>query len=167
MPRVLTGRAGGGPSQITNGAAFAQVNPDGTITLSPLTGVFPFIPKSGRSVGAIAAVASVVTLTPTVDSSFRIWANVLVTTATLYSFQVTCVYTDEGNTSRTDNLDFLWPNSTLLHNTLVNTDGVTVYSSVIVPIRAKANTSITIATSAGGTYTTVAYNVEGFIEQVS
>ena len=62
---------------------------------------------TGRSVGATAAVASVATYTlPASDGSFLVNANVLVTTATTHSFTVTCAYTDEGNTARTQTLNF-------------------------------------------------------------
>jgi hypothetical protein len=38
---------------------------------------------------------------------------------------------------------------------------------VPIAVRAKAGTTITVRTSAGGTYTTVTYNVEGCIKQIA
>lgn len=125
----------------------------------------PAIYGSGRTVGAVAAVASVATYTVgAADGTFMVSANVLVTTSTLHNFTVTVAYTDEGNTSRVLTLQFSNLAGTLL-TAIVNTAGAVPYEGVPLHIRCKASTAITIATAAGGTYTTVAYNVEGLIEQ--
>lgn len=127
----------------------------------------PAIYAAGRSVAQSAAVASVATYTVgAADGSFEVGANVLVTTSTLHTFTVTVAYTDEGNTSRVLTLQFSNLAGTFL-TAIANAAGAVPYEGVSVIIRCKASTSITIATAAGGTYTTVTYNVEGFIKQVS
>lgn len=135
-----------------------------TITTGTVRGVSPVI-LTGRLTGKTSAQSTVVTYTPTEDSSFDISANVLVTTSTVHSFSVTCAYTDEGNTARTLTLGFtLVAGGTIL--TLVeNANGAVPYMGIVQSIRAKANTAITIATT--GTFTTVTYNVEAFITRKS
>lgn len=149
----------------------------GTAKISIPTPVFPavanyvMIPEvplavvgSGRSTAQAAAVATVATFTvgSAADASFLISANVNVTTSTLHSFTVTCTYTDETNTSRTTTFTFTLLATQL--STITNTTGVGAYEGVPQHIRAKAGTAITIATT--GTFTTVAYNVEGYITKL-
>lgn len=130
-----------------------------------------FIPGLGatvaeaRSVGNIASVASVAAFTVgAADGSFLVAANVLITAGNSFSFTVTCVYTDEGSTSRTMTFMFSQPASgTTL--TIANAAGTVNYASYPMLLRAKAGTSITIATT--GTFGTVTYNVEGLIQQVA
>lgn len=120
---------------------------------------------SGRVTAQAAAAASVVALTVgAADASYQVSANVLVTTATLHNFTVTCTYTDEGNTSRTLTLTFSNVGGTLA-TAIVNTGGAVPYEGVPLHIRCKASTTITIATT--GTFTTVAYNAEGVIRQMA
>lgn len=125
----------------------------------------PAIYGTGRSAGAVAAVASVAAYTVgAADGSFIVSANVLVTTATVHSFTATVTYTDEGNTSRTVTMQF----STLAGafvTAMTNAQGTVPYGGVPLHIRCKASTSITIATT--GTFTTVVYNVEGNIMQIA
>lgn len=125
----------------------------------------PSIYGTGRTVGAVAAVASVATYTVgATDGSFYISANVLVTTATLHTFTATVAYTDEGNTSRTVTLQFSTVAGAFV-TAMTNAQGTVPYEGVPLHIRAKASTAITIATT--GTFTTVTYNVEGSITQIS
>lgn len=100
------------------------------------------------------------------DGSFIVSANVLVTTATLHNFTVTCSYTDEGNTARVLTLQFSNLAGTFL-TAIINTAGTVPYEGVALQIRCKASTAITIASAAGGTYTTVVYNGEGSIVQIA
>ena len=67
-------------------------------------------------------------------------------------------YTSEDNVARTETFPFviIGGNTTVLLN---NTGGAVPYASYILPIRAKAGTSITIAST--GTFTSVVYNLEG------
>lgn len=137
----------------------------GGITTTGVVGA-PAIVAAGRpATGQTAAVASVATFTVgAADASFEVSANVLVTTATLCNFTVTVAYTDEGGTSRTLTLQF----STLAGafvSAIVNTGGASPYEGVPLHLRCQAATSITIATT--GTFTTVAYNVEGIIKQMA
>lgn len=96
------------------------------------------------------------------DGTFTVSANVNMTAVTLASFQTTCTYTDETNTSRTLVLNFSQINGTFV-TTLTNALGAGAYEGVPVHIRAKAGTNITLATV--GTFTTVTYNFEERIVQ--
>lgn len=117
-----------------------------------------------RSAAQTAAVATVVTQTVgAADASYIISANVLVTTSTVHSFTVTCAYTDEGNTARTITMTFSNLAGTLL-TAIANAAGAVPYEGVPLHIRAKAATTITLATT--GTFTTVVYNIDGRISQI-
>lgn len=125
------------------------------------------IQAAGRATAQVAANASVATYTVgAADGSFEISTNVNVTASTTHSFTVTCTYTDEGNTSRTLTLPVSQLTGTII-TAITNVTGVGAYEGVALHIRAKASTAITIATAAGGTYTSVTYNVEGIIRQMS
>lgn len=100
------------------------------------------------------------------DGTFLVSANILVTTSTLHTFTVTCSYTDEGNTARVVTLQFSNLAGTFV-TTIANAAGAVPYEGVPLHIRCKASTSITVATAAGGTYTTVVYNGEGSIVQLA
>lgn len=127
----------------------------------------PALVGYGRFTAQAAAKASVATFTVgAADSSFTVWANVLITTSTTYTFTVTCAYTDEGNTSRTLTLNFSNVGGTLA-TSIANAGGAVPYEGLAMNIRCKTATSITIASAAGGTYTAVAYNIEGFIQQTN
>lgn len=120
----------------------------------------------GRSTAQIAAVASVVTYTNNLggDGTFEISANVLVTTSTTHNFTVTVAYTDENNVARTLTLPFIQLAGTIL-TAITNVTGAGPYEGIVTTIRSKAATAITVATA--GTFTTVTYNVEGYIKQLS
>lgn len=125
----------------------------------------PVIYGSGRSTAQTAAATSVATYTVgAADGSFEVSANVLVTASTTHSFTVTCVYTDEGNTSRTLTLSFSQLTGTIL-TAITNVQGAGAYEGVPLHIRCKSGTSITISST--GTFTSVTYNVEGIIKQMS
>lgn len=124
----------------------------------------PAIYGTGRSTSQTAAVASVAAYTVGAsDGSFIISANINITTSTAFSFTCTCTYTDEGGTVRTLTLNFSQVSGTFVQ-TITNVLGTGAYEGVPVHIRCKASTSITIATT--GTFTTVTYNVEGYITQI-
>lgn len=126
----------------------------------------PVIRAVGRSAAQTAAVASVAAIANvgSADGTFEVSANVLVTTATTHTFTVTCAYTDEGNTARTLTLQFSSLAGAFL-TSITNVGGAVPYEGAVLHIRAKAGTAITIATT--GTFTTVTYNVEGIIRQLS
>lgn len=119
---------------------------------------------SGRLTAKTAAQATVVNFTPPADGSFMVSANVLVTASTLHNFTVTCSYTDEGNTARTVTMPFSVLAGTFV-TAITNASGAVPYEGIPIHIRVKASTAITIATV--GTFTTVTYNVEGAITQIS
>jgi hypothetical protein len=126
----------------------------------------PAIQGYGRQTAQSGADSSVATYTVGgSDGSFLVSANVLVTTATLHNFTVTCAYTDEGNTSRVVTLQFSNLAGTFV-TAIANAAGAVPYEGVPLHIRCKASTAITIASAAGGTYTTVTYNIEGQIQQI-
>jgi hypothetical protein len=128
----------------------------------------PVVMAYGRTVGATAAVSSIATFTVGAnDGSFKVVANVLVTTATTHAFTLTCAYTDEGGSARTLTLTFGLVAGGVATTSVANATGTVPYHGVPVVIRAKAATTITIASAAGGTYTTVVYNAEGFITQIA
>ncbi len=120
-------------------------------------------PGYGRTTGATAAVTTVVSIIPSVDGSYFVSANVLVTVATTHAFTVTCAYTDEGNTARTLTLAFTLVAGGTFVTSVANANGAVPYMGVIQQIRARGGVAITIATT--GTFTTVTYNVEGLIVQ--
>lgn len=125
----------------------------------------PAIQGTGRAAAQIAAVTSVATYTVgAADGSFLISANVLVTTSTLHNFTVTCAYTDESNVARTLTLSFSQLTGAFI-TAITNATGAGPYEGVPLHLRCKAATAITIATT--GTFTTVVYNVDGLIQQVS
>lgn len=123
----------------------------------------PAIYGAGRATAQTAANASVSTYTVgAADGSFEVSANALVTTSSAENFTITCTYTDEGNTSRTLTLNFQTIAGVM--GTAINfSNGAVPYEGVLVHIRAKASTTITIATT--GTFTGATYNVEGIIKQ--
>lgn len=128
-------------------------------------GGVPAIYGFGRSTAQAGAVASVATYTVgAADGSFLVSANVNITASTTFSFTVTCTYTDEGGTSRTLTLNFSQLTGTFVQ-TLTNVLGTGTYEGIPLHIRAKASTSITIATT--GTFTLVTYNCEGVIQQMA
>lgn len=125
--------------------------------------VTPIVSGTGRVTGQTAANASIATLTVGAsDTSYYISGEIEVTTSTLYSFTMTCTYTDPANVSRTLTMNF--SGLTGVFSTVVaNTSPSVIFEGVPQHIRAKAGTTITIATAAGGVYTTVTYNAEGRI----
>lgn len=136
----------------------------GVATAASSLGI-PVIYGYGRSTAQTGAVGSVATFTPAADGTFQVSANVLVTTATTHAFTVTCAYTDEGNTARTLTLPFTLVAGSAIVTSVANANGAVPYMGISLHIRAKAGTAITIATT--GTFTTVTYNVEGVIKQIS
>lgn len=125
----------------------------------------PAIYGTGRSTAQTAAVGSVATYTVgAADGSFEISTNVNITTSTTHSFSVTVAYTDEGNTARTQTMTFSQLNATLV-SVITDATGAGPYVGVPLRIRAKAATAITCTTV--GTFTSVTYNVECAIVQMS
>jgi hypothetical protein len=123
----------------------------------------PSIYGSGRKDGMTTATSSTTYTVGSADGSFEVSANVLVTTSSAENFTVTCVYTDEGNTSRTLTLNFQTIAGTI--GTAINfANGAVPYEGIIIHIRSKASTTITISTT--GTFTGATYNIEGVIKQI-
>lgn len=122
----------------------------------------PTIVGNARQTGLTAAQALTTYTVGASDSTFQISANVLITSSTLHSFSVTCSYTDESNTARVLTLNFSQLTGAFV-TTLTNALGASAYEGVPVHIRAKAGTTIIIAST--GTFTTVTYNLEERILQ--
>jgi hypothetical protein len=181
---VGTGTGGGGDINFRYAAVGVSSSTPNTLatcmTISGTTGLVskynavataglgvPAIYGQGRTVGATAAVSSVASYTlPATDGTYRVSANVLVTTATTHAFTVTVAYTSEDNTSRVLTLQFSNLAGTFI-TSIANAAGAVPYEGVPLHIRCKASTAITIASAAGGVYTAVAYNIEGIIEQLA
>jgi hypothetical protein len=117
--------------------------------------------QSGRATAQTAANANVQQITVgAADADYLISSNVNVTAVTVASFSVTCTYHDETNTSRVLTLNFSNLAATFIQ-TITQATGTGAYEGVPVQIRAKAGTTITIATT--GTFTSVTYNITGSI----
>ncbi len=154
---LADGTAGGGIKMTGLMAQYNNVNTTGW-------GI-PAIYGTGRSTAQTAAVASVATYTVgAADGSFIISSNVNVTTSTLHTIAVQVDYTDETNTGQTVTLSFSQLAGTFV-NSITNATGAGPYEGIPLHIRCKASTAITVKTT--GTFTTVTYNVEGSITQIS
>lgn len=157
---------GGAGSGGTNNYSLAMAGTTGLYNNVKTTGwgtpaIYGYARPAAGQVGAVTLSTYTVGAT---DGSFLVSANILVTTATLHSFTVTCTYTDEGNTSRTLTLQLSTIAGAFI-TAITNAQGTVPYEGVPLHIRAKASTSITIATT--GTFTTVVYNGEGAITQIA
>src|SRR5262245_48789076 len=123
---------------------------------------------TGRATAQTAANASVSAVTVGgSDGTFEVSMNVLVTTATTDTFTCECAYTDEGNTARTLTIPFTLVAGSAIVTSVANGNGAVPYMGIPLHIRCKAATTITLRTQAAGTYTTVTFNVEGCIKQLS
>ena len=130
------------------------------------TAGLPVVQATGRATAQVAANASVLAYTVgATDGSFEISANVNITTATNHSFSVTCAYTNESNVAQTLTLGFTQLSGATFITLLTNTTGVNSYESPVYHLRAKAATTVTVATT--GTFTTVVYNVEAVLKQTA
>jgi len=118
----------------------------------------------GRLTGRTAAVASVCTYTPPSDGTFEIGFNLNITTSTNFNFSANVTYKDETNTSQNVLLLYIGQGTSSLGNIFANVNGAVPYMGIPISIRAKGTNAITILTS--GTFTTVTYNVEGWIRQI-
>lgn len=114
-------------------------------------------------------VASIATYTVgAADGDFEVSASCLVTVSTTHSFSLDVVYTDTSNAPRTMTLPVNQLAGTFVTTGLItNVTGAGPYESAVMHISAKASTSITIRTSAGGTFTTVTYFPRAIIKQMA
>lgn len=130
-----------------------------------IAGSVPLIVGNDRKTGLTAAQALATYTVGGSDTTFMVSANINITAVTVASFQTTCTYTDETNTSRTLILNFSQISGTLVQ-TLTAALGAGAYEGVPLQIRAKAGTTIIISSAAGGTYTSITYNLEERIMQL-
>lgn len=121
------------------------------------------INRPAQQVNSTVTLATV-TVPAAADGSFDISANINVTVSTTVTMTVTCTYTDETNTSRVLTIPFLILAGTWVVS-ITTAQGNIAYESPVLHIRAKANTTITIATA--GTVTAVTYTGEGMITQIA
>lgn len=115
----------------------------------------------GRQVGAIAAIANLLTVNVPhdADHSYKVCGNVRPTIATTHAFTMTCSYTDEGGTARVLTLTFgNVVGGALSVTSIANAAGAVPYMGAEQSIRCKAGTTIVFATV--GVFTTVTYNAE-------
>lgn len=125
----------------------------------------PAVYASGRSTAQTSAVASVATYTVgAADGSFDVSANLNVTASTTHSISMTVAYTDEGSVARALTLNLFDLNGVAL-TTVTQVEGAGPYSSPPFRIRCLTGTTITVATT--GVFTSVTYNVEATIAQVT
>jgi hypothetical protein len=110
---------------------------------------------SGRFAAVAAVAQSIVSTTPTVDTSYEVTSNVLVTTLGSGNFTVTVNYNDESNVARTLTLNFQVVAGTI--GTAIST--AAPYNGIPCRIRVKGGTTVTMITA--GTFTGCTYNVEG------
>lgn len=167
--RIQRGPAAGGPPVgFQNSPAFNELYVDGlTDALMVGTGISGASAQqaSGAKGARLNGLTGAATLysqpVGPVDASFDISANILPTTATTFSISVTVAFTDESNTPRTYALP-LWANTVPgFIGTIGNAGGAVAYPGGALHIRAKAGTTITVATV--GTFTTVTYNAEAIV----
>jgi len=151
-----------GASRPRNLYLASSIKQVGGVLSSGTVGVPVIVSTARATVVTNAAQALTAFTVGAADASFVVSANVLVTTATTHSFTVTCTYTSEDNVSRVITFSFEQLAGTFT-TTVVNTNGAVPYEGVPLHIRAKAATTIQIASAAGGTYTNVVYNIEGLI----
>lgn len=150
-------------TEVPLGAALTALVSNGGTAAPTMQGVKVVQPANVAD-GQTAAVSSVVTYTPTAQGLFEINVTVTVTTATLHNFAVQVTYTDETSTSRTLTVPMAQLAGTLVA-AITNVTGVGPYEGVVLTIRAKANTAITVLTA--GTFSTVVYDVAACITQVA
>lgn len=138
---------------------------DKTFTFPNESGIFVITPSHARATAQTAANTNILTFTVgSVDATFQVLANVLVTTSTAYTFGVTVDYTDESNISRTLTIPVAQLAGTLI-TAITNVTGAGPYEGVALTIRAKSGTDIVFKTA--GTFTTVTYNVDCSVVQVA
>lgn len=149
----------------TTGGDASMVGSGSAVTTFPSTAENTTLPGSvgrDRKTGQTAAVNLATYTVGASDATYLVSANVLVTTSTVHAFTVTCSYTDEGNTARVLTLQFSSLAGAFV-TSIANAAGTVPYEGAPLHIRCKASTTIIIGSAAGGTYTTVAYNIEGRI----
>ncbi len=168
----------GGSWKATNGTLLGTLAVTGAVTQTAKTTTYNNVATAGWGIPAIygsGAVAAKTNLTSgtlatytcgAADGSFEVSANVNVTTSTTHSFSVDVSYTDETNVARVLVLPMAQLAGSFVATGLItNVTGTGPYESSVMHIRCKASTAITIATSAGGTYSGVVYNAEAVIKQ--
>ncbi len=117
----------------------------------------PTIVQALRSVNVTNSTATFTTYAVGPDGSYWVSANVNITTSTVFNFTVTCTYTDETGTLRTQTMPFVNLAGTVI-TAITNAAGATAYEGVPIHIRCQALSTITVATA--GTVTGVVYNFE-------
>lgn len=121
----------------------------------------PSIVAFGRSLAQTGAVTSVCSFqVGPADGSFWVNCNALVTAFVGGSFTVQAVYTDEGGTVQTVNVEGHFTSG---YGTSIS--GAGAFEGNPLEIRAKAGTTITVKTA--GTFTSLTYNVGGSILQIA
>lgn len=125
----------------------------------------PAIYGANRATGQTAGNTNVVSYVNGVaDGSFEVSANVLVTTSSAEAFGVVVLYTDEGNTARTQTLPFVSLAGTVLTQ-IAFANGAVPYEGCVIHLRVKASTTIYISVPTSGTFTGCVFNVGGIIKQ--
>lgn len=152
-------------------AVSLQIN--GALGFGTVDNYFPVINAAGqwgmvlnysdRKTASASAFLATYTVGGSSDESLEVSSNILITASSTFNFAVTCTYTDEGGTSRVQTMPFSTLSSGFV-TALTNSGGAVPYNGVPLHIRAKAGTTVVIATS--GTFTSVTYNFEGSIRHL-
>jgi hypothetical protein len=159
-----------------NGSGQMRIDSSGNLEYVAKTTKYNNLPTAGWGIPAVYGSARVLAQTGSTattagnytvgnaDGSFVIAVNVFVTTATSHNFNVQVTYTDESNAVRVLLLPVVQIGGVPIVQ-ITNTTGVGPYHGLATTIRCKANTVIQVKTV--GTFTTVTYNVEGTIIQIT
>lgn len=116
---------------------------------------------SGRVTAQTGAASSIVTVTAgATDESYLVWGNINCTVFSSGTFSLQCNYTNESNVAQTPLFEGHFTSG---YGTTVT--GTGSFEGQPLALRVKAGTTITILTS--GTFTSLTYNAEGFIQRTA
>ena len=170
-------RAGGAALASAFSITAALLTYIGNIVLTGIISTYNNVATAGLGVLAIYAYGRLTAQTAAVpvasytvgasDSSFLVVGNINVTTSTTFSgFGLHVTYTDETNASRTVELVFQFGSGGYGETQIGSIgQGAGAYPTMPLQVRAKAGTTVTMATF--GTLTTIVYDVEASIIQIA
>ena len=133
-------------------AGGGDLSADRTLTISGV----PVIKASADLTGQTAAVASVCTYTPGANGTFRVGVYLTVTAISVDVVQLSCTYTDETSTSRTQIF------TTLAGASSVSTTGAFVFPTM--DIRAKSGSAITVVAALTTSIGSITFDVGAQID---
>jgi hypothetical protein len=120
----------------------------------------PAIRAAAHFVGLTAAVPSLTSYTPLVDTTLNVMVSILITTSSAEAFTIFVSYTDTGGTARVATLPLrLLTGVNVLAVAFAN--GAIPYAGVTQQFRARAGTLVTLGTT--GTFTGATYDCSAVI----